>query len=121
MTIELPPDIEAGLVGEAALRGVTVDVVLRDALAAYARPLNDASGGVRRVLLRNRSAEMAWTARSSQEFVGKWVALEGGRVLAAGPNAKAVYDEAKSKGIEVPFIAYVSQHPNEPFAGGWLD
>lgn len=76
---------------------------------------------VRRSAVTDRSAEMAWLAHPGSEFTGNWVALSGNRVVSSGPEAKAVYDEARSRGIEVPFMAYISPHRNEPFAGGWLD
>src|SRR5579871_92335 len=110
MSVELPPDIEASLRGEAALRGVSVDVVLREALAAYVRSANGGPAGIRRVPCRKRLAEMAWAAHPEPQFIGNWVALDGDRVLAAGPDAKAVYDQARRQGIEVPFVTYASPH-----------
>ena len=41
MTIELPPEIEAGLQAEAKARGVSVDAVLRDLLSPYAQPVSE--------------------------------------------------------------------------------
>lgn len=76
---------------------------------------------VRHSALTDRSAELAWLAHPGSEFAGNWVALSGDRVVSSGPKAKAVYDEARSRGIEVPFMAYISPHRDEPFAGGWLD
>jgi hypothetical protein len=64
---------------------------------------------------------MAWLAHGDPELIGKWVALSGDRVVSSAPTAKAVYDAAISLGFSVPFIAYLSPHRNEPFAGGWLD
>jgi hypothetical protein len=77
--------------------------------------------GVPHVPRTDRRAEMCWIAQPDPRFIGNWVALDGDRVLASASTAKAVYDQAKSKGIEVPFVAYVSPHRDEPFAGGWLD
>ena len=39
-------------------------------------------------------------------------------VIAAGADARKVYDEAKAKGIEVPFIAHIVPEDPLPF-GGW--
>ena len=41
MTIELPPEIEAGLLAEAQARGVSIDAVLKDLLAPYAQTISN--------------------------------------------------------------------------------
>lgn len=121
MSIELSADLETTLRREAAARGIPVDELLHEALSVYRRQKNGGPSGVRRVPRTDRSAEMSWIAQPDPRFVGNWVVLDGDRVLASGPTAKAVYDQAKLKGIEAPFIAYVSPHRDQPFAGGWLD
>jgi hypothetical protein len=47
--------------------------------------------------------------------------LDGSQVVVSGSSAKAVYEQATARGIESPFVAYISSRRNEPFAGGWLD
>lgn len=44
MVIEVPPDIEQALLAEARLRGVPVDSLVQDALAAIARPKKQTAG-----------------------------------------------------------------------------
>ena len=39
MVIHLPPEIEAGIAAEAKSRGVSVDSIVREALAPFAHPL----------------------------------------------------------------------------------
>ena len=39
MVIHLPPEIEAAIAAEAKARGVSVDSIVREALAPFARPL----------------------------------------------------------------------------------
>ena len=121
MSIQLGPETEARLRQEAAERGLPVDEYISLALAGYRRSGNSTSAEIRSADSINRTAEMAWILHPSPEFVGKWVALAGNRVVSSGPTAKAVFDEAKLQGIEVPFVVYVSPHRDEPFAGGWLD
>ena len=121
MSIQLAPEIEARLRDEARARGVTIDDLVSAALTTYGRPSNGAPPDVRRGPYTQRTAEMAWLSRPDPQFIGKWVVLQGDRGLASGSTAKAVHEEAKSQGVEVPFVVYVSPHRNEPFAGGWLD
>jgi hypothetical protein len=119
--IELSTDLETNLRSEAAARGIPVDALLREALTVYRLQQNGGSIEIRRIPLMDRTAEMSWIARPDPQFIGKWVVLEGARVLVCGSTAKAVYDQAKSQGIDVPFVAYISPRRDEPFAGGWLD
>jgi hypothetical protein len=121
MSIELSTDLETNLRGEAAARGIPVDALLHEALALYRRQENGATVQVRRVEHTDRTAEMSWFAHPDPMFIGKWVVLDRDRVLAGGSTAKEVYDQAKSQGVDVPFIAYVSPRRDESFAGGWLD
>jgi hypothetical protein len=120
MTIQLPPEIEAGLRAEAAALGVPVTEVVAKAVGAYLRE-SGTRKHVRRAPYEDRHAEMAWAARPDPRFVGKWVVLEGGQVIVSGANAKQTYEEARGHGISSPFLIYVSGEEHEPFAGGWLD
>jgi hypothetical protein len=119
--IELSTDLETNLRSEAAARGIPVDALLREALTVYRLQQNGGSAEIRRVPNTERTAEMSWFAHPDPQFIGKWVVLEGDRVLVSGSTAKTVYDQAKSQGIEVPFVAYVSPRRDDSFAGGWLD
>ncbi len=62
--------------------------------------------------LSNREREDAWR-RSNQEllqgrFAGQWVVLEGETIVAHGENAAQAVEEARAKGVEVPFVFYVA-------------
>jgi hypothetical protein len=50
-------------------------------------------------------------------YIGKWVALSGGSLLAAGSNAPEVYSKARALGVAVPFVAYIDPDDHLPFAG----
>ena len=113
MSIELSADLEAKLRGEAAARGIPVDALLQEALAVYRHQKNSGPVEVRRV--------PQWISPPDPRFIGSWVVLAGDRLLVSGSTAKAVYDQAKLEGIDVPFVVYVSPHRDQPFAGGWLD
>lgn len=81
---------------------------------------NSAEESKREKLVReNEKFRLAlkWIDDNKEEFDGQWVCLDGDRLVSYGADAKAVYDEAKAKGIEVPFIERVKAK-ELPF-GGW--
>ena len=62
--------------------------------------------------------ERAWIDAHREQYLHQWVALDGDRLLAHGPDAKQVYDEARQQGITSPYLAQVSAK-EEAFIGGW--
>jgi hypothetical protein len=63
MSIQLAPDIEAGLRAELAARGMDVDALIATAVSAYLREAPPPPTS-RPAPSRDRSAEMAWAASS---------------------------------------------------------
>jgi hypothetical protein len=63
--------------------------------------------------------ERAWIEAHRDEYLGEWVALDGDRLLAHGPDARKVYEAARAKGVEAPFVERV-QPKVDAFMGGWL-
>lgn len=122
MSIQLAPDIEAGLRAEAAARGMDVSALIATAVKVYLRETQPPPVATpRRVPSRARSAEMVWASRPDPRFLGKWVVLEGGQVVASGSNPKRLYEDVRARGISSPFLIFVSPEEQEPFAGGWVD
>jgi hypothetical protein len=122
MSIQLAPDIEAGLRAEAAARGIDVDALIATAIKAYLREAPTLPvPASRHVPSRDRSAEMAWAASPDVQFIGKWVVLEGSHVIASDSNPKRLYEDVRAKGVSSPFLIFVSSDEHEPFAGGWID
>ena len=62
---------------------------------------------------------MRWIDEHRQAYLGKWVCLDGDKLISSGIDAKKVYAEAKSKGIKIPFIEQVCEEDTAPFWGGW--
>lgn len=120
MSIQLSPDIEAGLRAEADARGMAVDTLIATAVRAWLREAS-APGHTTRVASRDRSAEMAWASAPDAQFAGKWVVLEGRQVVASGSNPKRLYDDVRALGFSSPFLIFVSPDEKTPFAGGWID
>lgn len=58
---------------------------------------------------------MEWLRLHSKEYGGQWVALDGGRLIAHGPDAKEVYAAAKADGAYLPLINYIEPADALPF------
>ena len=54
-------------------------------------------------------------------YIGKWVVLQGGDVVASGSDPKRLYEDVRAKGEPSPFLIFVFPDEQEPFAGGWID
>lgn len=66
-----------------------------------------------------RSVEMNWLAKHEAEYAGRWLALDGDRLLACGTDLKQVMIEAHAVGVADPFFAY-AEDPRHAQWGGWL-
>lgn len=119
MSIQLAPEFEAGLRAEADALGVSVDVLIANAVNAYLR--EGTPYAARQAPSRDRAAEMTWASHPDAQFSGKWVVLQGDHVVASGSDPKQLYEEVRAKGDSSPFLIFVSPDEHEPFAGGWID
>lgn len=63
-------------------------------------------------------AEQLWLERYRAEFAGEWVALEGGRLLSHGADARTVYEAAVNLGVAAPLLMKIEPADELPF-GGW--
>jgi hypothetical protein len=59
--------------------------------------------------------ESTWLSEHQNEFAGKWIALEGETLLAAGDSAKAVFASVAHH-KPAPLIIHIAE-PEMPFAG----
>jgi Family of unknown function (DUF5678) len=121
MSIQLAPEVEAGLRANAAALGVTVDDLIATAVKAYLRDGTGASSTRPRIPSSDRSAELAWAANPDAAFAGKWVVLQGSEIIASGSDPKQLYEEARKKGESSTFLIFVAREEDQPFADGWID
>ena len=79
-----------------------------------------AKSQIKQVPYRDRTPEMRWLAenRHKDAYVDQWVALDGDSLVAVDPDGLKVYQAAKAKGIEVPFVVHLGPKDPLPF-GGW--
>ena len=60
---------------------------------------------------------LQWIDEHRKEYDGKWVVLDGDKLISCGTNAKEVYDEARNKGFHSPFLKRIKA--NILPWGGW--
>lgn len=61
---------------------------------------------------------LQWLEKNKAAYLGQWVALDGGRLLAAGKDGKQVYAKAVATGVTVPLLQQINAEDDLPF-GGW--
>jgi hypothetical protein len=59
--------------------------------------------------------ELEWLASNRQNYAGQWVALQEGRLLAAGPDAGEVF--SKVRYMSPPALVVRISEEDLPFAG----
>ncbi|NOT59910.1 MAG: hypothetical protein HOP19_06755 [Acidobacteria bacterium] len=53
-----------------------------------------------------------WVTQHGREYKNQWVALEGDRLIAAGPDHDEVWKASQSDGAKMPFITFVEDPDN---------
>jgi predicted DNA-binding antitoxin AbrB/MazE fold protein len=66
----------------------------------------------------SRKREQEWFRLNGPRYAGKWVAIEGDRLVSHGENARAVLQQARAEGVQHPLLIQVPKEPPLPF-GGW--
>lgn len=131
MTLELPEEVYNPLAESAGSNGETPEEIALRCLAAAAQQIrseqsaksNGQSGVGPRPKVKHAkqidlSREMNWLKEHRHEYIGKWIALDGDRLVAQGTSAREVYETARQAGVEIPFLTHVD--PPDPFPfGGW--
>jgi hypothetical protein len=59
-----------------------------------------------------RELELEWRrthAETLRQYENEWVVLEGEQIIAHGPDAAEVIQQAREKGIKKPFVFFVEQ------------
>ena len=60
-----------------------------------------------------------WLAQHRREYIGKWVVLDGGRLIGFGDDPRPIVAQARAEGVTAPFVELI-QDDSEPSIGGWL-
>lgn len=127
LTIDMPVELEQKLEAEAKRRGIGknefVRVVLEENLNS-ATPRRQTPFPAKIIAtdlpVRDRSREYSWLEQHRDEYDGKYVALDGDKLIAAGDAAKEVATKARELGIQGALIVYVEGSEQPRFISGGL-
>jgi hypothetical protein len=64
------------------------------------------------------SKSREWLKAHRHEYIGKWVVLDGDKLIGAGDDPRHIFEQARAQGVRVPFVKFI-QESLEPFMGGW--
>ena len=56
--------------------------------------------------------EMKWLREHAREYANQWVALDGGRLIAHGTDAREVYAAAEADSAQLPMVTFVEDPDN---------
>lgn len=62
-------------------------------------------------------ASMDWLRQHAHEYAGEWVALDGARLIAHGPNEAEVWAAAQADGVALPLLHRIAAADEPPFMG----
>jgi hypothetical protein len=65
-----------------------------------------------------QTQHMAWLKAYREEYAGKYVPLDGNRLVGADATIREAHEQAPRQEVERPFIAHISSANDAPF-GGW--
>ena len=65
-----------------------------------------------------RREEFLWLANESAPYAGQWVALDGNRLVAHGPELATVSAAARAVGVQRPLLTHLAPAGELP-SGGW--
>jgi Arc/MetJ-type ribon-helix-helix transcriptional regulator len=125
VNVKLQPEIEKLVIdrvrsGEYSSTSELINTAVRILLA------EDRFAAQRRVKADLKSLELAqdapanleWLNRNRAAYMGEWVALYKGQLIAHGKNGLDVFDAARSQGINPPLMHRI--FPDDPVSwGGW--
>ncbi len=67
----------------------------------------------------NLESAKKWLQENKHNYVGKWVVLNGDKLIGAGEDPIPFVEDARKEGIKVPFMKFI-EDDSKPFTGGWL-
>lgn len=128
LTIDVSEELESKLEEEAKRNGMSksdfVRIMLEEKLSLKPeRPKFPSKIIATDLPVKDRSQEYDWLAKNRDKYDGKYVALNGDRLIAVGDNYKDAAIKARELGIGDALIVYVegSNHPRFISGGLWRE
>jgi hypothetical protein len=116
---QINPAIARQIFLEAEQNGVSVEDYLKKVAEQ-----NQSNGSCKTPKVRKNevyldfSQEHEWLRENRQKFIGKWVVLDGKRLVGDGDSPKEIVEKARHEGVKIPFVKFITDD-SEPFCGGW--
>ena len=60
-----------------------------------------------------------WLKENAAKYIGKWIVLDGERLIGFGENPVSIVKKARAEGVKIPFVRFIDD-TSKPFMGGWL-
>jgi hypothetical protein len=79
-----------------------------------AQPMNSDNGDD-----KTREGRLEWLKSHREEYGGQYVALDGDRLIAVGPNYRVAREKALAAGKTNAFVTYLSKPDEIAEMGGW--
>ena len=91
----------------AAKKAIPLPDELREALSVYCVPIAQPAE-----FAAEWERTLFWLEQNKNDYAGRWVALDGDRLLVTGNSAREVYAALKTAGISGSFVTRV-EHPDD--------
>jgi Family of unknown function (DUF5678)/HicB family len=127
LTIDVSEELESKLEEEATRNGVSkndfVRITLEEKLIHKKRNSMPKTHFESRLVatdlpIRDRSREYDWLAKNGEEFVGKYLALEGNELVSVGETFQQASKKARELGRKDAIVILVEGSNTAPFLGG---
>lgn len=117
---KISSNIARQILTEAKKNGVSVEDYLNEVAKEKPNNKNGDFPKVRRTKTKvDFSKQRKWLEENRNNYIGKWVVLDGDKLVGAGDDPKPFVDEARANGVKIPFVQFI-EDDSVPFMGGWL-
>ena len=114
------PIIARQILQEAEQNGVAVEDYLKEIAKKSSSNGNKKLPKVRQTDTKlDFSQEEEWLKENRKKFIGKWIVLDGKRLVGFGENPVEIFNKAKEEGVKIPFVQFITDD-SKPFWGGWV-
>jgi hypothetical protein len=128
LKVDVPEELEERLEREAKRAGVSRDEFVRRTLEEKLnlrngegkKPPFEAKIIAADLPVKDYSAEREWLRENRDRYAGQWVALDGGRLIAANPDGREVVKEIKEAGLNGLYLTYIEENNQPPFISGGI-
>ena len=106
--------------GEYSSTNELVNTAVKNLLAEEHAPMNGSERPDLKSLelAKDAPANLEWLHRNRATYMGEWVALHKGRLIAHGKNGLDVFQAAQSQGINPPLMHRIASEESASW-GGW--